>query len=114
MVVARERFFCWGGSGLVLVRGVGLGVPVGGGARGRLVGRVLVADLRVVLALIRAVGRRGAGRLVGLPVLRILVSGCLLGVGALVGGVLVLGGADGGNLSGVGGVLGLLMWGSML
>ena len=87
------------------MRGVGLGVPVGGGARGRLVLRVPVVGLRVVLALILAavaVGRRGTGRLVGLPVLRILVSGCLLGVGALVGGLLVLGGIEGGNLSGAG------------
>ena len=55
MVVARERFFCWvGGSGLFVGRGFGLGVPVGGVARGRLVLRVLVAGVRVVLALIRA------------------------------------------------------------
>ena len=43
-----------GGSGLFVGRGVGLGVPVGEGARGRLVQRVLVAGVRVVLALIRA------------------------------------------------------------
>ena len=78
MVVARERFFCWVGAA-ASSSGEGSGwVPVGGGAR---------------------------ERLVGLPVLQVRVSGGLLGGGALVGGVVVLGGTDGGNLSGAGGVL---------